>query len=114
MPRTPTTCHCLTAGQLAKRWGIGRDHVRQLIDNGCLPGVFTIPSAGRYGAVVKIPLATVIEAETEGWALMPETMGKTRPKPPRKRDDSGPALKHFPKLRANLEPASGCPEAAQG
>ncbi len=112
MPRTAITCQALTIGQLAKRWGIGRAHVRQLIDGGHLAGVFTIPSAGRYGAVTKIPLASVIQVEMEDWASVPESKNKARPKPPRKKDSSGPTLKHFPKLQATLEPASECHEAA--
>jgi excisionase family DNA binding protein len=103
----------LTVGQLARRWGVGRDHVRQLINDGRLPGVFTIPSAGRYGAAVKIPLASVVQAETEDWVLAPDKQGQARPRPP-KRGDDGPALKHFPALAANPEPASGSPGAAPG
>lgn len=115
MPRPKTTCQALTVGQVAKRWGISRDHVQQLINDGCLPGVFTIPSAGRYGTVTKVPLASVIQAETELWARTPETTERARPKPSRRRDDSDPALKHFPKLRASLEtPASGSPGAVGG
>ena len=47
--RTRTTCLSMTIGQLAKRWGIGRAHVRQLLDSGCLAGVFTIPSGAVTG-----------------------------------------------------------------
>src|SRR5262245_50795361 len=104
MPRTAITCQALTIGQLAKRWGIGRNHVRQLVDDGHLAGVFTIPSAGRYGAVTKIPLAAVIQAETEDWASVPKAKNKARPKPPREKDGNGPALKHFPKLQVTPEP----------
>ncbi len=114
MPRKPTNCQAVTIGQLAKRWGISRDHVRQLLSDGCLPGVFTIPSAGRYGAVTKIPLASVVQAETEDWAAAREKTPRARPRPSRRGDDPGPAFRHFPKLRATHEqPASGSDGAAQ-
>jgi hypothetical protein len=103
----------LTIGQLARRWAISRDHVRQLLAEGRLQGAFAIPSAGRYGAAVKIPLESIVQAETSDWLLTPETKGQARPKPP-KRGDDGPALRHFPALAANPEPASGCPGAAPG
>jgi hypothetical protein len=113
MPRTSTTCQALTIGNLAKRWGISRDHVRQIIEDGHLEGVFSIPSAGRYGAVTKIPLASVVQAETDDWVVERKKTEYARPKAPRRRDDSGPALKHFPKLRASPEqPASGSDEVA--
>jgi hypothetical protein len=113
MPRSPGSCQALTIGQLARRWGVGVERIRQLVHSGLLPGAFTIPSAGRYGATLKIPLATVIQVETEDWALIPQ--GKqTGPKPSRRKDDSGPALKHFPKLAASPEPVSGSPEDAGG
>jgi hypothetical protein len=92
MPRTKAECQALTAGQLALRWGISRDHARQLILNGHVPGAFTIPSAGRYGAVLKVPLAMVIQVETEEWAIIPDPLRTARPKPPsHRRGNSGPA-----------------------
>jgi hypothetical protein len=112
MPRSKTNCETLTIGQLARRWGISRDHARQLVDAGYLPGAFKIPSAGRYGATVKIPLASVIQAETEDWLLMPVGKTTAKPKPLRRGGDSGPALRHFPKLRAMPEHAAGSLEAA--
>lgn len=115
MPRSTTTCQTLTVGQLARRWGISADRVRQLVRAGKLPGAFVIPSAGRYGETIKIPLDTILKVETEEWAIVSQPGKQAGPKPSRRRDDSGPALKHFPKLRASPEqPASGLPEAAQG
>jgi hypothetical protein len=114
MPRPSSQTEALTIGQLARRWGVSAARVRSLVSSGQLPGAFTIPSAGRYGATVKVPLATVIQLETQDWSVVPENQG-ARPKPPRRKDDSGPAFRHFPKLRASLEqPASGSDEAAQG
>jgi excisionase family DNA binding protein len=114
MPRRKTACETLTVGQLARRWGISRDHVRRLISDGRLRGAFTIPSTGRYGATVKIPLTSVLQAENESWLMAPAQTERARPKSPRRGDDPGPAYKHFPKLRANLEPpASGSGEGVQ-
>jgi hypothetical protein len=100
----------MTVGQLAHRWGISTDRVRQLVQSGQLPGAFTIPSAGRYAATLKIPLATVIQAE-EDWAIVAQ---QARQKPRRRRGDAGPALRHFPNLAANPAPASESPAASQG
>src|SRR4051794_18692446 len=114
MPRKEETRLALTIGQLAKRWGVGTDRVRRLVLAGPLPGTFTIPSAGRYGATVKIPLATVIQVETTAWATAPNGSGPG-PERSRRRNDSGPALRHFPKLAAATPgPASGCRGAAPG
>jgi hypothetical protein len=115
MARTQTSCMALTVGQLARRWGVSADRVRQLIRSGHLPGVFTIPSAGRYGATVKVLLASVVRLETEGWALTPEAKGRVRTKASTRSDKSGPAFRHFLKLRASPEqPASGSGGGAPG
>jgi excisionase family DNA binding protein len=114
MARPVTTCEAMTVGQVAKRWGISRDHVRRLIDEGRLPGVFTIPSSGRYRATMKIPVSSVIQVETEDWVVTPKQPKRARPRPSRQRDDSGPTFRHFPNLRASLEPASGSGEGAPG
>jgi hypothetical protein len=113
MARNRNTAQALTVGQLARRWGVSVERVRQLVASGQLPGAFTIPSAGRYGATLKVPLDTVIRVETEDWAVVPQP-AQARPKPRRRGSDPGPALRHFPQLRATTEPASGSPEAAQG
>jgi hypothetical protein len=65
MPRPRTQLEALTPGQLARRWGLGVDRVRQLIQEGELPGAFRVPSAGRYGEAIRVPLATVVQARTE-------------------------------------------------
>ena len=114
MPRPQAQRLTLTIGQLAKRWGISCHHVRQLIEDGHLGGVFCVPSAGRYGAVTKIPLDSVLKAETENWAVTPKKPERARPRPSRRGGDPGPALRHFPKLAASPAPASGSPEASQG
>src|SRR4051812_13948053 len=111
MPRPATACQTLTIGQLAKRWGVSADRVRQLARSGQLAGAFTIPSAGRYGATLKIPLETVLRLETEDWAVTPRS-GQSGPRPPRRKAASGPALKHFPGLAATSAPAPGSGAAA--
>ena len=114
MPRSQSKCLSLTVGQLARRWGVSADRIRQLVQSGYLAGVFTIPSAGRYGATLKIPLSTVIQLETEDWAVALKKPQRAGPRSPRRRGDLEPAYKHFPKLRASLEqPASGSDGAAQ-
>jgi hypothetical protein len=113
MPRPKTQCETLTVGQLAKRWGIGRDHAGKLADANAIPGIFTIPSAGRYGATVRIPLSSVLLAEQE-WANSPEDHPSSRR--PQRRQENGHAqkLKHFPELNTEPEDAAQCPEAAPG
>jgi hypothetical protein len=112
MPSPPTQREALSVGQLARRWGISVDRVRRLVQGGHLPGAFTIPSAGRYAATVKIPLATVIQVETEDWAIVPQS-NRARSKSRRRRSDSGPAMQHFPEL-ATDPPGGESPAGAQG
>lgn len=63
MAKPVTKRESLTRGQLGRRWGVSVNRVRQLIESGELCGTFSIPSCGRFGKVVKIPLASVLEAE---------------------------------------------------
>lgn len=107
MPRPQTQLEALTPGQLAKRWGISLDRARRLAESGQIPGAFRIPSVGRYGETIKIPLAAVLEREQE-WAIVPKG-GEPRRKP-RQRHGGSPPLKHFPELRpASPEPDAECP-----
>ncbi len=111
MPRPKTQVEAFTPGQLAKRWGIGVDRVRALVDAGRLTGAFRIPSAGKYGEAVKIPADTVERAEQD-WQVSPASSPK-RP-PSRRGRNSCPALRNFPELATTPEPGAGCPEGAQG
>ena len=61
----------------------------------------------------KHQLPDIDPAETEDWLIVPQS-NQAGPKPTRRKGSSGPALKHFPKLAANPEPASGSPGAAPG
>ena len=89
MSRNQTPSQSLSVGQLARRWGVSADRVRRLIDAGHLPGAFTIPSAGRYGATLKIPLVAVIQAETEDWPSCRRAGSVGRGRPER---EASPAL----------------------
>jgi len=100
MPRHRATIEALTVGQLAKRWGLGPKHVRELVNSDLLPDSFEIPSAGRYGATVKIPLATIRDAEAK-WRLSNKTISAQACAPPRRRDNRRVALKHFPTLNGD-------------
>ena len=102
----------LTVGQLAKRWAIGVDRVRSLVMSCQLPGAFTIPSSGRYGATVKIPLTAVLQAEQD-WAIAPQLDGHPSRKRRRPRDGLPPKLKHFPELNDRPAAGIGCDEVAQ-
>jgi hypothetical protein len=112
MARGRPPLQTLSVGQLARRWGVSVDRVRQMVAGGLLAGSFTIPSAGRYGTTLRIPLDTVLRAE-EDWAVVPQP-AKARPKPRRHGDDSGPALRHFPKLAPTDPPGGESPGAAPG
>lgn len=112
MPRQKSECETLTIGQLAKRWGIGRDHARGLVDHDAVRGAFTIPSAGRYGQAVRIPLASVLLAEQE-WANSPEDRQSSRRPQPRQRNGHSPKLKHFPELQAEPEGVAESPGGVQ-
>lgn len=112
MSRPKIHCETLTIGQLARRWGIGRDHARGLVDHNAIRGAFTIPSAGRYGEAVRIPLESVLLAEKE-WAKSPQDHPFV--KRPRWTQENGhsPKLKHFPELQAEPEDDAELPGDAQ-
>jgi len=103
MPRPQTQVETLTPGQLAKRWGVSVARIRSLVESGNIPGAFRIPSVGRYGETIKIPLASVLQVEQQ-WAIDPETIGRSKPDGRRRRNGSPPTLKHFPELATNPEP----------
>lgn len=109
MPRTATQPGALTIGQLAKRWGVSGDRVRQLLECGLLPEAFRIPSAGCYGDTVKIPLSAVLQAETE-WRIIPAT-GTVKRKRDRRNGRLEAGLRHFPELSPNPEPDVECPSS---
>jgi hypothetical protein len=112
MPRSAKQLEALSIGQLARRWGVSPDRVRGLVETGQLPGAFEVPSVGRYGAAIKIPLATVVQAEQD-WAIVPEREARSRRKSLRHRGAPPPALRHFPELTSNPEPAVECHGDAQ-
>ena len=95
MKRNNNSPHTYSIGQVAKRWKISPERVRQLIDNGVLAGAFEIPSAGRFGKALRIPLEAVLAAEQQ-WAIASSPASSI--KRPRRRSSSQLALKHFPEL----------------
>lgn len=76
MARSATQRGALSIGQLARRWGLGADRVRRLVDNGLLPGSFRVPSAGKYGEAIRIPLSVILQAEKD-WATPDHWHAKT-------------------------------------
>jgi hypothetical protein len=107
MPRAKTQSEALTIGQLARRWSVSVSRVRTLVDKGELPGTFEIPSAGRYGATTKIPLAVVHAAE-QRWAtgaLAEEAAAR----PQRRTRGTPAAFRHFPELADQPEPVVESP-----
>jgi hypothetical protein len=84
----------LSVRQLALRWGVGESRIKSLIETGELPA-FTLPSAGRFGKTIRIPLASVKAAERD-WSVLPShTASEKRHsvRQPAKR-----TLHHFPEL----------------
>lgn len=109
--RGPSKQTSLTIGQIATRWNVGPERVRALIRCGRLSGAFQIPSAGRYGATIKVPLSVVVEAEQQ-WALAIGGRPRTAP-PPRKNGESRVVLKHLPQFNDEPPPAAECPVDAR-
>jgi len=99
----------MTVGQLAGRWGVGRDRVMSLVLAGELPGTFVIPSTGRYGETLKIPFESVLDAEAR-WAIGGNGKTKKRNRPPSMNNGSKPNLKHFPELNGPPEPPADTDE----
>lgn len=110
MARSATQRGALSIGQLARRWGLGVDRVRRLVENGLLPGSFKVPSAGKHGEAVRIPLSAILQAEEE-WATPGHCQTSTDRPPRRRRRGSLPELRHFPEL--SHEHDDGCREADQ-
>ena len=87
----------LSVGQLARRWGLGVDRVRRLIESGLLPGAFRVPLSGKYGEAIRFPLSTVPKAE-EQWAIPKDSQNRAGTPPRRLRRGGVPELTHFPEL----------------
>lgn len=110
MARSKTQCRALSVGQLASRWGLSADRVRRLLDSGRLPGAFKVPSAGKYGEAIRIPLATILKAE-EKWAIGTGESPQQAGLPHRGRGGSPAALRHFPELSSEHD--AECREAGR-
>ncbi len=84
----------LSVRQLALRWGVGEERIRSLIDAGLLLGAFKVPSSGKYGETIRIPIEAIRDAESE-WAIESDSAtGRTKRRPKRR----GAKLNHFPEL----------------
>jgi hypothetical protein len=112
VPRLKTKPEAFTIGQLAQKWAIGKGRVQSLVLEGHIPGAFKIPSSGRFGETVKIPLASVLLVEQE-WAITPEEGRRTKPPQRRQRNGHSPKLKHFPELQAEPGDDAECPGVDQ-
>ncbi len=84
----------LSVRQLALRWGVGEQRIRSLIDAGFLLGAFKVPSSGKYGETIRIPIEAVRDAESE-WAIESESATGRKKRRPKRR---GAKLNHFPEL----------------
>lgn len=104
MPREKTNRSSLSVGQLAKRWGVSPDRVRGLVQAGQIPGAFRIPSAGRFGSTIKIPLSVVVELESD-WTVQGAKQKK------RRSPNSILELRHLKSLTTDLESDAECPGA---
>lgn len=85
----------LSITELANRWNVSRERVKAMVNHGLLPGTVILPSAGRFGTAVKIPLCEIMELETQ-WQV-----GSKSPKSPqriRAVRSVAPRLEHFPEL----------------
>ena len=96
--RSATERAALSPGQLAKRWGVGISRVNALVSSGLLGGAFTIPTAGRHGEALRIPLSSILDVEREWCVVKDELNGRSRP---RRRGAHEPVLQHFPELMTN-------------
>lgn len=110
MADTRNQVAALTIGQVASRWNVGPERVRALVMSGRLPGAFRIPSAGRYGATVKIPLVNVLEVE-RAWAIAAADRRSDSARP-RRAGETRVSLKHLPQLNDEFPPDAGCPATA--
>lgn len=97
----------VTIGELARRWHVDPSRITALIADGCFPGAFRIPSAGRFGETVKIPLSDVREAQRQ-WTIQSDTTSHQIRQPQR---PAGSPLRNFPEL--NSESDAECPEAGE-
>lgn len=85
----------LSVGQLAKRWAVGVDRIRKLIEEGQLPEAFRVPASGVYGEALRIPIKTIQAAEAK-WTV------EKRSQPRRKKRPNGKAaLLNFPEIEFN-------------
>lgn len=100
----PLQIRSFSISQLATRWGVGKQRIKQLIDSGKLPGAFVIPSAGKYEKTIRITAETVSVIESE-WSVVPGRSVYFTRKKKSTVSDSLP-LTHFPEIAAKLDSGS--------
>lgn len=99
----------LTITELAKRWSVSRERVKAMIEQGRIIGAFVLPSAGRFGRAIKIPMSAVISVE-ENWQIGVDQSDQAQKR--KVRTPPAPRLDHFPELLEPTEPVAGYPAAA--
>jgi hypothetical protein len=97
MARSRTQRGALSMGQLARRWGLGVDRIKRLIESGLLPGSFKVPSAGKYGEAIRVPLSTVLKAE-EDWNVADHPQDRIQRLTRRSRGRRSHEFVHLPEL----------------
>ena len=97
---TSTALDTLTVSQLAQRWHVDPSRIHALIRAGFFPTAFRIPSAGRFGEAIKIPLADVLEAQQK-WAIQP--VDTERPKRRKQGTVVTGAYRNFPELNPEAD-----------
>ena len=90
----------ISISALAKRWGFGVERVRSMIRAGMIPGAFAVPSCGRYGKAIRIPLSQVRELEAN-WRIVPMSANAA---PSRRKAAQGRS--HFPELTSEPDAES--------
>jgi hypothetical protein len=108
MPRPKPQCETLTISQLAKRWHIDRAYARDLAEQEEILEAFTLPSTGRHGKAVRIPIASVLQAQRH-WANHPEDNPLLKRQRRRPTNGHSQKLKHFPELQAEPGDDAECP-----
>lgn len=92
-----TQHQALTISDLAKRWSVSRQRVGAMIDAGYITGAFVLPSAGRFGRTIKIPMSAVHALE-ENWKVPTGACVQPQAHIATVAKFGAPRLDHFPEL----------------
>jgi hypothetical protein len=97
----------LSVSALAKRWGCGVERIHAMVRSGLIPGAFQVPSCGRYGKTIRIPIDAILRVEAK-WTIAAQTFEtEVKNRTVRK----VPAPTHFPELMTELDVE--CPSTDQ-